>query len=201
MGIEVNDMRMAIRIAMGLVLLTIVAGSVRADGVLSLESTSGAAGGNATVKVFQKGAKETGSLDIEISFSPESLEFLKVETAEVADNAMIEANAVSPGRLKIAMMDLDALSGDGAVMTLHFKIKAADGKTVPIKIVSARANHFDALVEIPLETEDGQLKVMSQKKPLFHPMLIQILIGVVAVIVILFLLCAYIGSRKRKATG
>jgi hypothetical protein len=193
-------MRMAIRMTMGLVLLMIVAGSVRAEGVLSLESTSGAAGGNAAVKISQKGAKGTGALDIEISFKPESLEFVKAESAEVADNAMIEANAISPGRIKIAMMDLDGLSGDGAVMSLHFKIKAADGQTVPIKIVSARANHFDALVEIPLKTEDGQLKVTAHKE-LLSPMLIQVFIGVGTVIIILFLLGVYRGSRKRRAAA
>ena len=195
-------MRIATRMAVGsiLLMLMIVSGSARADGLLSLEPASGPGGGNAIVKVFQKGAKETGALDVEISFQPESLEFIKAETAEVADNAMIEANAISPGRVKIAMMDLDGLSGDGAVMALHFKINAADGETIPIKIVSASANHFDALVEIPLKTQDGQLKVTTQK-PLFHPMLVQILIGAVAAIVILFLLCAYRSSKKRQAVG
>jgi hypothetical protein len=200
MGTEVNDMGIAIRTAIGAMLLLIVSGLAGADGVLSLESTSGPTGGNATVKVFQKGAKETGSLDIEISFKPEAMEFLEVETAEGADNAMIEANAVSPGRIKIAMMDLDGLSVDGAVMTLHFKINAADGETIPIKIVSASANHFDALVEIPLTTEDGQLKVVTDK-PLLHPMLIQILVGAASLIIILCLLRAYHASRKRQATS
>jgi hypothetical protein len=77
-------MRAASRIITAVFLCLIIPVSAQAEGVLSLESTTGPTGGEATVKVSQKEAKATGALDMEISFPPEAF-FISVAFASDFD--------------------------------------------------------------------------------------------------------------------
>jgi hypothetical protein len=180
-----------------------IALSANADGLLSIESTTGPAGGEAVVNIKQEGAKATGALDMEISFAPDAMEFVKAEPGDVADNAQVQANQVTPGQVKVALMDLDGLSGDGTVIALHFKVKAAVGTKVPIKIVSAQANHYEALVEIPVKLEDGEVEVIEASASEssgegLSPGMLKIVIGAAAGVVVIIILIVLVSRGKNK---
>ena len=82
------------------------------------------------------------------------------------------------------------------MILLKFKIKAKAGAVADIRIVSAMANHFEAMVEIPLKTTDGKLTVTAEKAGLAldtQSLLIGGGIGLAAVLLLVVLV-----ARARK---
>ena len=148
--------------AVTMVLCSTVSLGLYADGRLAVGADTGPAGGDATVSLLLEGAEKTGALDVVLTFPPEALAFKSAEVGEVADNAQLQANAADAGKVKLALIDMDGLNGDGEVVVLTFKVLAPAGQTVPIEIAFATANHCEAMVEIPLELQEGQLRIVAQ---------------------------------------
>ena len=190
-------MRTGRRAVLGLLLVCTLVPMLRAEGVLSVTASPAPAGAEGVVNLVLTGAPATGALDVEIAFPPEALKFLRAETGKVAANGQVQANVPQPGLLKVALVDMDGLDGDGAVVALSFQVNAASGTRVPLKIVSATANHHEAMVEIPLEVRNGELEVTAPAKSILPSQFQLILIGTGVGVVVLLLL-VWLAMRGKK---
>lgn len=188
------------RIAAGVVLFSIASAGGLADGLLSISANTAPANGTAVVSLTLVGAPRTGALDAEITFPPDALQFVGAEVGSAAANGQLQVNAATPGRLKLALMDMDGLDGDGDVAVVTFKVLAPEGQAVQLDIPSATANHFEAMVEIPLELKGGQLRIVTAESslPVMPPQMVNILLGV-GVGIVVILIIALIARSKKKS--
>ena len=192
-------MRMERRAMFGFLLVCALAPGLRAEGVLSVTAARAPTGGEAVVDLVLTGAPATGAMDVEIAFPPEALKFLRAETGKAAENGQLQANVSKPGRLEVALVDMDGLDGDGAVAALTFQVNAPAGTRVPLEIVSATAHHHEAMVEIPLELRGGQLEVTAPTAaacPLGVPTMY---IGIGAGVVVLLLVIWLVARQKKHS--
>ncbi|MBS3735409.1 MAG: hypothetical protein KGY99_10910 [Phycisphaerae bacterium] len=188
------------RITAGLVVLLMASTCIQAEGRLSIAADDAPVDGPATVRLTLEGASETGALDVDISFPPDALQFVSAEVGTSAANGQLQVNAASPGRLKLALIDMDGLNGDGDLAVLTFKVLAPEGQTVSIDIPSATAHHYEAMVEIPLALKGGQLRIVASPDRLsaLSPAMLKLLIGIGGVIVAILIIVVVMRARKKS---
>ena len=109
----------------------------------------------AMVPVDLRGAKNLGSLQIELGYDPAVLEATEVRAGELAKNAMVEYNLTAPGRLAVGVIDAAGINGNGSVVTVSFKVLDKGG-TSPITLERIEANDSTTLVDIPCKASAGE---------------------------------------------
>jgi len=188
------------RTTAGVAFLFIASACLQAEGRLSVSADTAPADGQAAVRLTLDGASKTGALDTEVSFPPDALQFVEAEVGSSAANGQLQVNVVSPGHLKLALIDMDGLDGEGDVAVLTFKVLAPEGQTVPIEITSAMANHCEAMVEIPLELKGGQLRIVTSEGGLsaLSPEMLKILLGAGGGIAVILIIVVATRGRKKS---
>lgn len=114
-----------------------------------------------TVPVNLKGARNVGSLQIELVYNSAVLEAKEVKAGELAKNAMIEYNMKTPGRLTVGIVDAVGINGSGSVATVLFKI-IDKGGTSPITLEKIEANDATSLIDIPTKASAGSFVARDQ---------------------------------------
>ena len=142
------------RLIAGIVIIVIVAIVV----VLFLVLGGGGDNGESTVEVpiNMEGASNVGSISIELAYDSAMLEPTDVEAGEMAANAMFEFNIGIPGRILIGIIDSSGINGDGAIVTVVFKLVDNTGSSSLI-LENVETHDATTLIDILNQTSDGSV--------------------------------------------
>ncbi len=132
---------------------------------LTVEDATGNPDSAAKVTVSISNASGIGALDLALRYDPDVVRFAQVQVGASAENALVEANEVEPGLLLVALADSDGLSSDGPVVVVEFDVVGSEGDRTTMAVETARAYHYDTLIDIPLATTDGELTVVVRAMP------------------------------------
>lgn len=101
-----------------------------------------------------KGAKNLGTLHIELVYDPAILEAISFEPAELTQNALVEVNLDNPGRVVIGIIDTDGIQGDGPVVVISFKPVGQQGNST-LALENVAANNATTLIDVPTAVTSG----------------------------------------------
>ncbi len=148
-------------------MLFIVTSAAAASFALSVGSASSTPGAEASVPIRVRGASNVGALQFEITYDGALLTPLKVEAGSLAPNALVQFNAESPGRLAIGLVTVTPINGDGELVTARFKVNGTKGQVIPLILANAQAWDETSLLDILVNTEPGQITVVSNQMNYF----------------------------------
>jgi MYXO-CTERM domain-containing protein len=152
------------RILLILLALGLLAGvASAANTTLSVQSTTVASGGTATVPIAIAGATAIGAMDLTVTYDPAVLSFVEAKTGALSTNGMVQANGTTPGRIRIAFVDSSGVNGDGVIITLAFTAKGANGASSKVDLVSRGVYNLDR-VDVPVTTQGGTVTIGSGGK-------------------------------------
>jgi len=150
-------------ICIGLALL--VAGAAAAIMTVSVDSAAVSAGSDAVIPVKVSGASNLGAMDLVITYDPTVLKFSSADLGELSTNGMIDSNGVTPGTVKIGIVDTKGVNGDGVLVKMTFNVIGQNGATSPVNVQVAGAWNLD-LVDIQTSVSGGTITVGGNKAPL-----------------------------------
>ena len=107
-----------------------------------------------SVPVELRGAKNLGSLQLELAYDPAVLEATDVKAGDLAKNGMVEYNLTAAGRLAVGVIHASGMNGDGPVVSVSFKV-LKEGETSPLTLNSVQAHDANTLLDIPLRASAG----------------------------------------------
>jgi hypothetical protein len=148
---------LAIVIVMLLVLL--LTGCANISKILS---GCGGAPGSAEIPINLSGANDVGSLHIELVYDPAVIEVTDVKAGKLAQNAFLDSNIQTPGRVIIGIVNSNGIAGSGTVASIAFKSKAKTG-TSTLTLENVVANSAEKLQDIRTKVSAGQYNAQSKK--------------------------------------
>jgi hypothetical protein len=80
----------------------------------------GSNAGSIDIPISVHGATDLGSLQMDLSYQPVSLEIQGVKASSLGNNAMIDYNQISAGQVRIGLVAASGISGDGEIITISF---------------------------------------------------------------------------------
>lgn len=140
----------------GLVLL--VAISAAAPMAVSVDSATVGTGSTAVIPLKVSGASNLAAMDLVITYDPAVLQFSSADLGAISTNGMVETNSVSPGTVKIGLVDTKGISGDGTLINMNYKVVGGSGSTSPVTPLVSGAWNID-LVDIQTTTSGGTVTV------------------------------------------
>ena len=176
-------------------LLLVAAAPAPATAVMRIEVGSITAPPGAAVEapVLISDAKDLGSLQFDLQYDPTLLEPSEppVKAGPALAGAMIEANAVEPGRLRVAMISGEPVNGAGEILFVAFTVPpgaAGSGDLTPAAVRAwDHTNNLDMLVEASAGTA-----TIAPKQPL------ALWIGIGAAVVVLFIVLIALARHGRS---
>ncbi len=103
------------------------------------------------VPISVKGARDLGTLHIELVYDPAILKADSFESGELAQNALVEVNPDTPGRVVIGIIDTDGIQGDGPVVIISFKPVGQQGNST-LALENVTAHSATTLIDVPTTT-------------------------------------------------
>ena len=110
------------------------------------------------VPINVKGAKDLGTLHIELVYDAAVLEAEGFELAELSQNALVEVNLDTPGRVVIGIIDTGGIKGDGPVVVISFKRIRQQG-TSTLVLENVTAHSATTLIDVPTTVTSGTFSV------------------------------------------
>ena len=110
--------------------------------------------GDVIIPIEFQNAKSVGSINIRFSYDSTMLQLNNVVPGKLAENAMLEYNATTPGLIAIGIIDSNGITGNGSVARIGFNAIGTTG-TCPLKLELIETHNANTLVEIYNEPSDG----------------------------------------------
>ena len=117
----------------------------------------GATTGEVTAPVNANNASNLGSLEFELVYDPDILQPDSVTKGELADNAMIDFSFTRSGRVWVAMVDSNGISGNGSLAVITFRRVGTSQTAAILTLENVRAHNATTLVDIITSTTAGSL--------------------------------------------
>ncbi len=141
---------------------------------VSIDTTECVVGRTAVVPVRLAGAAAVGALQFEVVYDPSVLEVSAVQRGPLLDGmdySTLESNAgLTPGRLKIALINQFPLADDGVLFEIQGRGLGAAGQRSPLTIEKAAATRNEvAMGDIPLQAADGELRIIADPSAVAPP--------------------------------
>ncbi|MBI1372812.1 MAG: hypothetical protein GC159_08635 [Phycisphaera sp.] len=189
--------------------LCFTCGVASAAVTLSLPTLESNAGQSVDVPIAIKGAKGVSAMQALLTYDPAVLEVVTdaqdpdrtmTRGDVLPDNAILKLFTETPGRLPLLFLGganandkaIHAITGDGTLATVHFKVKGAGGQKTALaleKIEAFQVNDMDLLAR----AEPGALTVRIEIPWLW--------IGVAGGVLLLLLLIMTLRRRPTRAAG
>lgn len=118
---------------------------------------SGATTGQATVPINANNASNLGSLEFEVVYNPAVVQPETVTKGELADNAMLDFSFARSGRVWVAMVDSNGLSGSGSLAIITFRRVGSGQTSAVLTLENVLAHNATTLVDIITSTTAGSL--------------------------------------------
>jgi hypothetical protein len=122
---------MAIGAAVALIVLILIAVLLIPGGGKQTEEV--------TIPVDIVGAKNIGSIRIELIYDSILLEPVSVKSGTVTVNDLFESNINDEGRVIVGLVSSAGISGDGSIAEITFKIKGRDNEPTPLVLDNVSA--------------------------------------------------------------
>lgn len=175
-------------------IVVVVAASLSASTMtLSLPQLQGASGSTINVPIDVAGAEKVGALQFEVLYDTSVLTAESARAGALATDALVEVKTDKPGRLFIALVTTNSISGSGTVATASFKVIGAPGAATPLEPTAAQAWEGITHREVLINPVIGQFTVIEPGFPWLW-----IVVGL-AVLVILLLIVTRRKSKTRAA--
>ena len=118
---------------------------------------SGATTGQVTAPVNANNASNLGSLEFELVYNTGILQPESVAKGELADNAMIDFSFARSGRVWVAIVDSNGLTGSGSLAEITFRSVGSGQTSAVLTLENVRAHNATTLVDIITSTTAGSL--------------------------------------------
>jgi len=145
----------------GLIAVAYVASVSAAAMTLTLPQIEGAAGSTVAVPIEVAGAEKVGALQFEVVYDPAVLEAQGAQAGALASDSMVEVKTDKPGRLFIALITTNSISGSGTVATASFRVIGDTGKTTTLEPAAAAAWEGITHREVLITPVAGQVTVTA----------------------------------------
>jgi len=183
---------------LGAVLLGTTAGQA-ASVTVRVGSAQAASGDEVAIPVTVQGAPGIGAMHVEFVYDAAILEAKAVDKGSLlGDNALLDFNASEPGRLVAGFVTLDAVEGDGTVVTMRFTVKGKEGQSSPLRLENTKAWDGETHLDILVTTEGGEFTVSPAGLSLMSPLVLAILGFALFLLLLLFILLFLLRRRRRK---
>jgi len=100
------------------------------------------------VPINLKGAYQLGSLEFVLAYEPSLLEFTGVAAGDLAGDAIIESLVSTPGKVWIAMIDADGVTGDGSLAVVSFRIMKESTADSPLFLENVSGYDASTLMDL-----------------------------------------------------
>lgn len=189
-----NLFRIALAILMFAYILSSVEPVLAATVTLRVASVQGQAGSTVDVPVNAVAAPGVGALHLELVYDPRVLAVDGVARGPLAgNNALLDSNPGTPGRLLIGLATLDAIKGDGSVASVRFKLIGDAGTKSAVTLENTKAWESASHAEVLVRTEAGQVTVTGGL-PIW---LWALLMALVALLLLFILFFIFVRRRRR----
>ena len=96
---------------------------------VSPTATPAPASDEVEVPIGVTGARNLGTLHVELVYDASLLEVVGFAPGDLTRNALSESNFDNPGRIIIGIVDTDGIDGDGSVGLITFKVLVSQGQS------------------------------------------------------------------------
>ena len=124
-------------------------------------ATPAVASDEVVVPIRVRGARNLGTLHIELVYDSSTLQVIKFEPGELARNALSESNFDAPGRVIIGIVDTDGIDGDGPVGLLTFKVLGSRGQSA-LTLDNVVAHDATRLIDVPTVVGVGTFNLANR---------------------------------------
>jgi hypothetical protein len=184
------------RAAVAALLLCLPAGEAANAALLNLAPADVSVSPEADVDIpiRMSGADGLGPLQFDLCYDPELVSPASpaIQAGPASGGAMIESNVVEPGRLRVAMICGQPVSGEGDLLLVSFKAVGPAGQSCDVTLEKVRAWDFENNLAMRVETQPGRVTLGSAL--VLSARMIQGLLVAVIVLVILIL----VSGRLRR---
>lgn len=162
-------------------------------------SAQAAPGDEVAIPVTVQGAPGIGAMHVEFVYDAAILEAKAVDKGSLlGDNALLDFNASEPGRLVAGFVTLDAVEGDGTVVTMRFTVKGKEGQSSPLRLENTKAWDGETHLDILVTTETGKFTVSPAGLSLTSPLLLIALLAAFLLLLLFLLILLILLRRRRK---
>jgi hypothetical protein len=182
----------------GAILLSATAGRAASVSV-RVDSVEAASGRPVQIPVTVQGAPGIGAMHLEIRYDAAILEAQAADKGVLlGDNALLDFNVAEPGKLVIGLVTLDAIEGDGTLLTTRFMVKGKEGQSSPLRLENAKAWGGKTRLDILVNTEDGKFTVGPAELSLASPLMVVALLCALLLLFLFLVLLLLLRRRRRR---
>ena len=124
-------------------------------------STPAPASDEVVLPIRVRGARNLGTLHVELVYDFSHLEAVRFEPGDLTRNALSESNLDVPGRVIIGIVDTDGIDGDGPVGLITFKVLSSQGQS-PLTLENVTAHDATTLIDVPTVVGSGTFNVTNR---------------------------------------
>jgi len=117
----------------------------------------GAATGQVKVPVNANNAGNLGSLEFDLVYDPDVLQPEAVVKGDLADNAMIDFSFARSGRVWVALVDSNGISGSGSLAVISFRRVGSGQTAATLTLENVRAHDATTFIDIITSAKQGNL--------------------------------------------
>ena len=179
-------------------------GALAAPVKFTIDPVEGASGSEIRVPIGVKNGQGVGAIQFHLRYDPKVLEWKDGEVDAGVQSAAPDFKLVEPGRVRVALVLGDAgITGGQAIVNALFKATGAPGSSSALTMEAARAWTHKDIVEMQVETQAGEVKVVEQKKAETQGGIETkwIVIGCAAAVVVIAVLFLLVRRKRPVASG
>ncbi|PKB64904.1 MAG: hypothetical protein BZY80_01565 [SAR202 cluster bacterium Io17-Chloro-G2] len=109
------------------------------------------------VPINLKGAYQVGSLELVLTYEPSVLEVTGVANGDLAGDAIIESLVSTPGKVWIAMISADGVTGDGPMAMVSFRLMKGSTANSPLLLENVSGYNAATLIDLISSSSPGLL--------------------------------------------
>lgn len=193
-----NKRRAAATAAIFLFLILLCIGAIgggRAEAAtvsIVIGSAKARASGSVDIAIDAQQAPKIGSMQFVLLYDPSVLKAEKVTRGRLAgDNSMLESNVETPGRVKVAMVSMDGMTGDGTIATVRFQAIGKPGQSSTLSFESIKAWERSTQYDVLISSQEGRVTVGAN-------WLLWVIIAAVLLFLLVLLLVVVIKLARRS---
>ena len=109
------------------------------------------------VPINLKGAYQVGSLEFVLNYEPSLLEVTGVAKGDLAGDAIIESLVSAPGKVWIAIIAADGVTGDGSVAVVSFRLLKGNTANSTLLLENVSSYNASTLLDLLSSSSPGLL--------------------------------------------
>jgi hypothetical protein len=147
----------------------------------SLEAT---AGSTVDLPIQVQGAAGICAMQMDVVYDATFLAPQTVKRGALLGNGLLESNTDKPGRVKIALVTLDGIKGDGTVAIVGFKVLGQKGKSSALNLENSLAWEGSTHLNVVVNVEAGRITIVDKGGLPWWIWLVAVLILLLVVLII-----------------